>query len=92
MDEVFPVVAGVVLGLITYRVSPLWMKTAMIGVLGVSIGALASWVSGELAVSWVYVLVDTGQVVLAAVMTALLVRAWLRRAARSPGRGDAGPA
>ena len=39
---------------------------------------LASWISGELAVSWLYVLIDTAQVLVAA----LLVRAWRRRSWR----------
>jgi hypothetical protein len=51
--------------------------------LGVALGALASWISGELAVSRLYVLVDAAQVIVAAVLTGILVRRRLRRRARS---------
>jgi len=78
MDEVFPVLAGIVIGLVTYPVRVIW--------LGIALGAVAGWVSGELAISWVYVLIDTGQVVAASVMTGVLVRVWLRRRARSGAR------
>jgi hypothetical protein len=37
--------------------------------------------SGELAISWVYVLIDTVHVVGAAILTAVLVARWRRRRA-----------
>ncbi len=86
MEEVFPVLAGVVVGLATFSVGPVWLRALLIGVLGVGLGAVASWISGELAVSWIYVLIDTAQVIGAAVMTGVLVKAWLRRRARSMAR------
>jgi predicted transporter len=83
MDEVFPVLAGIALGFATFTLRSAWLRGAVIGVLGVAIGAVASWISGELAVSWFYVLVDAGQVIVAAFLTGVLVRLWLRRRARS---------
>jgi predicted transporter len=83
MDEVFPVLAGVVLGLATFTLRRPWLRAAVIGILGVALGAVASWISGELAVSRLYVLVDTAQVIVAALLTGVLVRMWLRRRARS---------
>ena len=82
MDEVFPVLAGIVVGLATHAVRPIWLKALLIGSLGIALGAAASWLSGELAVSWVYVFVDAGQVVGAGIMTGVLVRVWLRRSAQ----------
>ena len=82
MEEVFPVLAGVILGLVTYALRPTWLKTVAIAILGVALGALASWVSGELAVSSIYILIDAAQVIVAAVMTGLLAALWLRRRAR----------
>lgn len=81
MDEVFPVLAGIVLGLITAPTSR-WLRGVLIPVLGLALGALASWVSGELAISWTYILIDSAQVIAAAVMTSILVRVWQRRRAR----------
>jgi hypothetical protein len=86
MEEVFPVLAGIVIGLVTYRTAPVGLRAISVGALGVAFGALASWISGELAVSWVYVIIDTAQVVVAAVMTGALVKAWQRRQARRPAR------
>ena len=86
MDEVFPVLAGIALGLGTYAVRSNWLRAALVAILGLALGAMASWVSGELAFSWVYVLIDTAQVVGAAIMSGLLVRVWLRRRARSLAR------
>jgi hypothetical protein len=82
MEEVFPVLSGVVIGLATYNLRPTWLKAVAIAVLGVALGAVASWVSGELAVSGIYILIDVAQVIGAAVMTGVLVKAWLRRRAR----------
>jgi len=86
MDEVGPVLAGIVIGLATHAVRPIWLKAVLIGALGIALGAAASWVSGELAVSWVYILIDTGQVIAASIMTGILVRVWLRRRPRSLAR------
>jgi hypothetical protein len=82
MDEVFPVLAGIVLGLLVRGIASLSLRGAIVGVASVAIGALASWLSGELAVSWLYVLIDIAQVLVAALLTAVLVRAWRRRSWR----------
>ena len=86
MEEGFPVLAGVAIGLAIHRVGPVWLRCAVLGVLGFVFGILASWISGELAISWIYLLIDTTQVVAAAVMTSVLVRAWHRRLARRMAR------
>ena len=49
----------------------------------VGFGALAAWVSGELAISPVYVAIDAAQVAIAAILTAMLVTAWRRRQLRT---------
>jgi hypothetical protein len=86
MEEVFPVLGGIVIGLATHPVGARWLRALLIGVLGVVVGACASWVSGELAVSWIYLLVDIAQVLVAAIMTGALVTVWLRRRARAVSR------
>jgi hypothetical protein len=82
MDEVFPVLAGIALGLGTFTLRRIWLRVAVVGILGVGLGTAASWISGELAVSRFYVLVDAAQVIVAAFLTGVPVRYWLRRRAR----------
>ena len=80
MDEVFPVLAGVVVGLvIPIVVSPSRLRWLVLMVLSVVLGSVATWVSGELAISAVYLLVDITQVLGAAIATAVLVSIWRRR-------------
>jgi hypothetical protein len=85
MEEVFPVLAGVVIGLVAVVV-PRALRAAFVAVFGVAFGLVAARVSGELAASWIYALIDTAQVVGAAIATAWLVTAWNRRRARSAAR------
>jgi len=76
MDEVFPILGGVVIALATHHVRSGPLQILLI------VGGAATWIGGELAVSWVYVLIDTAQAVGAAVMTVILVRVWQQRARR----------
>jgi hypothetical protein len=86
MEEVFPVLGGIALGLATFRVRPMWLRALVVGILGVGIGAVASWISGELAVSRLYLLVDAAQVCVGAILTGGFVELWLRRRVRSVAR------
>ena len=79
MDEVFPVLGGIALGLATFAVRPMWLRVVVVGTLGVGIGAVASWISGELAISAAYLVIDIVQVLGAAIATAVLVGVWRRR-------------
>ena len=72
MEEVFPVGSGVVLGLaLAFLVQPRF-RVWVLGALSVLLGTTASWVSGELAVSWLYLLIDIAQVSAAGAMTWML--------------------
>ena len=51
MDEVFPVLAGVIVGLVVPTVMSSRLRWLALVVLSVALGAVASWISGELAVS-----------------------------------------
>jgi hypothetical protein len=84
MDEVFPVLGGIVIGLAANMVPVRWLKVLLITVCSVTVGGIAAWVSGELAVSCAYLFVDIGQVLLAAAMTGVLANVWMRRRVRSP--------
>ena len=83
MEEVFPVLCGIAVGLVLNYLRSSLRGVAVV-VLGVAFGSLAAWVSGELAISWVYALIDTAQVVGAAILTAVLVARWRRRRAVRP--------
>src|SRR5262249_39818443 len=59
IDEVFPVLAGVIVGLvIPTAMSPSRLRWLVMGMLSVVLGAVATWISGELAISAVYLLID----------------------------------
>jgi len=78
MEEIFPVGAGVLLGLVIGWAVPGRFRGWLLAIGSLVIGALASWVSGELAVSWLYLLVDVGQVLLAGGLSWLLAVRWRR--------------
>jgi hypothetical protein len=78
MEEVFPVGSGVVLGLVVAYLAPSRLRGWVLGCFSVLIGALAAWVSGELAISRVYLLIDTAQVLVAGAMTWFLAARWGR--------------
>ena len=86
MREVFPFLAGLAVGLVTHRAASLWGRIALIAVLGIGFGVLASWVGGELTAGWLYVAVDTAQVMGVAIMTAIVVIVWQRHQAQRPAR------
>ena len=78
MEEVFPVGSGVVLGLVVAYLVSGRLRGWILAVGSVLVGATASWVSGELAASWLYLAVDIGQVLVAAALTRILVARWRR--------------
>ncbi|HEU5193954.1 MAG TPA: hypothetical protein VFW70_04365 [Methylomirabilota bacterium] len=82
MEEVFPVLAGVVVGLALHPMKWRLVRGLLILVFSLAFGALAAWVSGELALSPIYLAIDAAQVAIAAILTAMLVVAWRRRQLR----------
>ena len=81
MEEVFPVLAGVAVGLVTHSVRLAWLRVSLLLLFGLGLGVIASWISGELAISWVYVLIDIAQVIGAGAMTTVGITFWRRRRA-----------
>jgi hypothetical protein len=76
MEEVIPVTSGVVLGLVLASLAPARLRPLLLGTGSVLAGGAASWLTGELAASWLYLLVDIGQVLVAGVLTAVLAARW----------------
>ena len=72
MEEIFPVGSGVVLGLIVAYLISGRLRGWVLAVGSVVIGVTASWISGELEVTWLYILVDVGQALIAGSLTWIL--------------------
>jgi hypothetical protein len=79
MNEILPVMAGVVIGLIIPHLKSKSLAAVTLIVLSILCGAVASWITGELRVSWGYLLIDSIQVAAAAFLMSVLVVRWRRR-------------
>ncbi len=77
MYEVFPIVAGVVIGLLAPRlVSSAQQRTWVCAILGIAVAALATIVAGE---EWFFIFVDLAEALLAIAVTVYVVDALSRR-------------
>lgn len=81
MQEVFPFVAGCLIGLAVLRIRAPKLRAAALAVLCVLFGVLASYISGELAVSWGFLSADMALVWVGAFSTSAVAALWRRRAA-----------
>lgn len=79
MHEVFPVTAGAVLGVAALRITSLRLRLLVVALASVVVGVIASAVSGELAESPAFILVDTVQVLVVALLVIAVVTLWQRR-------------
>ena len=82
MYEILAIVAGVVIGLIAQRLPSTQLKIATIVTGSVAVGAIASSISGELSISWGFLVFDIGQVLLAATVAMVLSGLWLQQRGR----------
>jgi hypothetical protein len=81
MQELFPLTAGFVIGLVVQQLRSTKLKVAVLVTLCIVFGALASYISGELEVSWGFLSVDMALVWLGALVSVALVAVWRRRPA-----------
>lgn len=81
MQEILPISAGVVVGLLCWRISSVRRRAVALVLLSVIFGFLASLLTGELALTWGFLLIDIPLVFLVALGTTLLVSA-VRRVRR----------
>ncbi len=79
MYELVAIAAGVVIGLLTYSTTT-QLKIATVVLGSLIVGAFVSFISGELFVSWAYLVFDVAQVLIAAGVASMLI-AWRRRKA-----------
>jgi hypothetical protein len=84
MYEILALAAGVAVALMVQRLIALWSKVVVLAICSLAFGVLVSFVSGELSVSWAYLLFDAAQVLIAAGVTTVLMAWWRRRATQSP--------
>jgi hypothetical protein len=91
MDELFPIAAGLVLGMV-FAAGFRWLRPAsMRSVLVLFAGLSATLLSGEYQASWAFVLVDVGEVALLAWIGFVVVRRLRRHFAPGPVRDPVRP-
>ena len=83
MNEVFPVVAGALVGVSVARLVAGRLRWLVLVALSLGIGVVASAISGELELSWGFVPVDTAQALVVAVLASAASAAWQRRSLRA---------
>jgi len=73
--ELFAIAAGVLIGGLIYRTTT---RSKIVTVLlsSVVVGAFVSFISGELFVSWAFLAIDTGIVLLSACLTLVFAAGW----------------
>lgn len=81
MGELFPILAGLAIGLVVLRIARPQLRAAALIVLSALAGATASLISGELFISWDFLFFDIPLVFAAAVALVVVVSWWRRRAA-----------
>jgi len=81
MQELFPLAAGALIGLVVQRMRAPRLRAGVLVVLCLVFGALASYVSGELGESWGFVSIDAVLVWAGALAAVVAVALWRRRTA-----------
>ena len=79
MNEILPIAAGVIIGLISLRLRPGWLRLPTLIALAAVFGVMATVVSGEAEVSWGFVSIDFALVLASALATSGLATWWQRR-------------
>lgn len=73
MEELFPIVCGLAVGSLLGLIRPamrFWVGTA----LAIVLGALATTISGEFAITWAFLLIDIPLVAISAAASMFLMR------------------
>jgi hypothetical protein len=84
VNEVFPVVAGILIGLASQLGIPARWRTHFLLALSVVFGLTATVISGEAELSWGFLPIDVALVLLSAGATAVLTAAVRNRTLRLP--------
>lgn len=78
MHEVFPLLAGGLIGLAVQRIRVPSLRAIVLVFLCACFGVLASYLSGELVVSWGFISVDTVLVWIGALVSVVVATLWRR--------------
>lgn len=76
MYEVFPIVAGVIIGLLAPRFVNGSQRKVVLGALGVVVAAMATLIAGE---EWFFIFIDLAFVFIAMAVTIYLVETWPKK-------------
>jgi hypothetical protein len=79
MSELFPILAGLAIGLVVQRIARPRRRALALFALSVLAGVTASFISGELFISWDFLFFDIPLVFSAAVALTLGISWWRRR-------------
>lgn len=79
MQELFPIVSGIIAAVLTRQMVAPKTRLATLVAVSLVVGFLASMLSGELVISWGFIWVDALIVLAAASVTAVAMTAWTRR-------------
>jgi hydrogenase-4 membrane subunit HyfE len=77
--EIIAIAGGVLIGLLVQGAATTRARIALLALASIIIGAVVSFISGELLESWAYLVFDAAQVLIAAVVTAVCVAVWRQR-------------
>ena len=78
MNEVYPIVAGMLSALLVWTYVDLRFRTLALAACSLIFGTTAAFISGELFVSWGYLAIDVTLVLLSATATVAIVTRWNR--------------
>jgi hypothetical protein len=81
MHEVFPVVAGMLLGFVALRIDSTQLRVFVLATMSILLGVVATIISGEALISWAFVLIDIPLVLASAVGVIVATYAWQHRGA-----------
>lgn len=77
--EVLPIAGGLMIGLLSARMSNSWLRSVIVTVLAIAVGFAAAYISGELAISWGYLVFDIAQVAIGIVVAYVVFALWQKR-------------
>jgi len=79
MSELFPIAAGVIIGVIVQRLGNVWFRAGVLVLLCFLAGGAATFISGEFEENWAFMLFDVAQVFLVAVVSLIALTWWYAR-------------
>jgi hypothetical protein len=88
VQELFPLAAGVTMALVEQQIATPRIRIIILVVLSPLFGTIASFISGELAESWGFILVDTALVLLGWALARVVFVLWRLRVRRYSSHGS----